>query len=153
MPEFLELTVDKFTFKVATDRLYSPEGMWAKEESAQGAKQVRVGLSDFFQQRNGDVAFAEITEEGSELEVDDEIAVIETIKVDISLPSPLAGEIVEVNPAMEMEPEKINFDPYGDGWLAVVDPRDWEATSADLLTPEAYYDRVKVEAEEEVRKG
>lgn len=150
MPDHLELTVDKFTFKIATDRLYSPEGMWAKEEED---GRVRVGLSDFFQQRNGDVAFAEITDEGTELEIDDELAVIETIKVDISLPSPLAGEIVEVNPAMEMEPEKINFDPYGDGWLAVVDPRDWETTSDDLLTPEAYYNRVKVEAEEEVRKG
>jgi glycine cleavage system H protein len=151
MTEFLELTVDKFTFKVATDRLYSPEGMWAKEEGgANGAKQVRVGLSDFFQQRNGDVAFAEITEEGSELEVDDEIAVIETIKVDISLPSPLAGTIVEVNPAMEMEPEKINFDPYGDGWLAILTPREWGAARESLLSPDAYYERVKVEAEEEV---
>lgn len=155
MPEFLELTVDKFTFKVAADRLYSPEGMWAKEEgaNANGAKQVRVGLSDFFQQRNGDVAFAEITEEESDLEVDDEIAVIETIKVDISLPSPMAGTIVEVNPTMEMEPEKINFDPYGDGWLALVEPRDWEAVQARLLTPQAYYERVKAEAEEEVQKG
>jgi len=149
MPEFLELTVDKFTFEVATDRLYSSEGMWAKEEDGT----VRVGLSDFFQQRNGDVAFAEITEEGSELEVDDEIAVIETIKVDISLPSPLAGTIVEVNPAMEMEPEKINFDPYGDGWLALVEPRDWRAAQGLLLTPQAYYERIKVEAEEEVQKG
>ena len=147
MPEFLELTVDKFTFKVAADRLYSPEGMWAKREDAD---KVRVGLSDFFQQRNGDVAFAEIMEEGSELEVDDEIAVIETIKVDISLPSPLAGTIVEVNPAMVLEPEKINFDPYGDGWLAVLTPHDWEAARERLLSPEAYYERVKVEAEEEV---
>jgi glycine cleavage system H protein len=153
MPEFLELTVDKFTFKVATDRLYSAEGMWAKEEGAKGATRVRVGLSDFFQQRNGDVAFAEITGKGGELDADDEIAVIETIKVDISLPSPLAGTIVEVNPALEMEPEKINFDPYGDGWLAVLAPRDWEATQERLLSPDTYYERVKAEAEEEVQKG
>lgn len=149
MPDYLELTVDKFTFKIATDRFYSPEGMWAKEEDGS----VRVGLSDFFQQRNGDVAFAEITEEGTELEVGHEIAVIETIKVDISLPAPLAGEITEVNPAMELEPEKINFDPYGDGWLALVDPENWEAARARLLIPEAYYERVKIEAEEEVGQG
>lgn len=149
MPDFLELTVDKFTFKIATDRLYSPEGMWAREEDGR----VRVGLSDFFQQHNGDVAFAEITEEGTELSVGDEIAAIETIKVDISLPSPIAGEIVEVNPAMELEPEKINFDPYGDGWLAIVEPQQWQAARANLLTPEAYFERVKVDAEEELRKG
>lgn len=147
MPDYLELTVDKFTFKIATDRLYSPEGMWVREED----RRIRVGLSDFFQQRNGDVAFAEIMEEGTTLEAGDEIAVIETIKVDIGLPSPLAGEIVEVNPAMELEPEKINFDPYGEGWLALVNPQDWEAAGARLLTPEAYYEQVKIEAEEEVR--
>lgn len=149
MPDYLELTVDKFTFKIATDRLYSPQGMWAKEEDGR----LRVGLSDFFQQRNGDVAFAEIMEEGTALEVGDEIAVIETIKVDIGLPSPLAGEIVEVNPAMELEPEKINFDPYREGWLAIVKPADWQAARGDLLTPEAYYEQIKIEAEEEVAKG
>lgn len=146
MPDYLELTVDKFTFKIATDRLYSPEGMWAQEEDGR----VRVGLSDFFQQRNGDVAFAEIAEEGTELSIGDEIAVIETIKVDISLPSPVSGEIVEVNPAMEMEPEKINFDPYEDGWLARVAPQAWESARQKLLSAQAYYERIKVEAEEEV---
>lgn len=149
MPEYLELTVDKFTFKIATDRLYSPEGMWIKEEDGK----VRIGLSDFFQQRNGDVAFAEVTGEGTELGADDEIATIETIKVDIGLQTPVTGTVVEVNPAMELEPEKINFDPYGEGWLAVVEPEDWEAAQASLLTPEAYFERVKVEAEEELRKG
>lgn len=149
MPEYMELTVDKFTFKIATDRLYSAEGMWIKEEDGM----VRIGLSDFFQQRNGDIAFAEITEEGTGLAADDEIAVIETIKVDIGLQTPVMGTIAEVNPAMEMEPEKINFDPYGEGWLAVVDPEDWETARAALLTPEAYFERVKVEAEEELRKG
>lgn len=151
MTEYLELTVDKFTFNVATDRLYSPEGMWARaEEAAGGTTRVRVGLSDFFQQRHGDVAFAEIAEAGTMLDADDEIAVIETIKVDISLASPLAGQIVTVNPAMELEPEKINFDPYGEGWLALVAPADWEAARSRLLTPAAYYKRIKVEAEEEV---
>jgi glycine cleavage system H protein len=149
MTDFLELTVDKFTFKVATDRLYSPEGMWAKEEEGK----VRVGLSDFFQQRNGDVAFAEVAAEGVTLDAGDELAVIETIKVDISLPAPAAGEVVAVNPLMELEPEKINFDPYGDGWLAVLAPRNWEIGQESLLSPEAYYERVQIEAEEEVKKG
>lgn len=148
MAEYMELTVDKFTFKIATDRLYSPEGMWIKEEEGK----VRIGLSDFFQQRNGDVAFAEVTEEGTALAAEDEIAVVETIKVDIGLETPVTGMIVAVNPAMELEPEKINFDPYGEGWLAVVEPEDWETARTALLTPEAYFERVKIEAEEELRK-
>jgi glycine cleavage system H protein len=149
MAEILELTVDKFTFKIASDRLYSPEGLWVKEQDGK----VRIGLSDYFQQRNGDVAFAEVTGEGTALGADDEIATIETIKVDIGLQTPVTGTVVAVNPAMELEPEKINFDPYGEGWLAVVEPEDWNAAQASLLTPEAYFERVKVEAEEELRKG
>ena len=58
-----------------------------------------------------------------------------------------------MNPALEMEPEKINFDPYGAGWLAVVDPHDWKTGGGQLLTPQAYYERIKTEAEEEVGQG
>ena len=63
MTEFLETTVDKFIFRVATDRFYSSEGVWAKEENGR----VRIGLSDFVQQRSGDVAFAEIKPVGTSL--------------------------------------------------------------------------------------
>jgi glycine cleavage system H protein len=148
MTEYFELTVDKFTFKVATDRSYNSEGLWAKEE---GGK-VRIGLSDFVQQRSGDVAFAEVKPEGTQLAFEDEVAVIETIKVDTIFTSPLSGEITAVNPAMEEAPEVINEDPYGEGWLAEIEPADWEADRAKLLTPEAYFKRMKVEAEEEAKR-
>ena len=119
----METTVDKFTFKVATDRFYSAEGVWAKEENGR----VRIGLSDFVQQRSGDVAFAEIKPVGTVLAVSEEVAVIETIKVNITFTSPVSGKIVEVNPAMKDAPEAINQDPYGAGWLAVIEVADWEA--------------------------
>ena len=61
MSDFLEVTVDKFTFKVATDRSYNSEGVWAKEENGR----VRIGLSDFIQQRSGDVAFSEVKPAGT----------------------------------------------------------------------------------------
>ena len=81
MPDMLETTIDKFTFKVATDRYYTSEGVWAKPDGAR----VRVGLSDFLQQRSGDVAFAEVKPAGTSVRFGDEIAGIETIKVNISL--------------------------------------------------------------------
>src|SRR5512139_2773811 len=108
MPDFLELTIDKFTFQVATDRYYSPEGVWAKPEG----NYVRIGLSDFLQQRSGDIAFAEIMPVGTELTFGDEVAVIETIKVNISLGSPVSGKVIEVNPDLEESPEVINQDPF-----------------------------------------
>ncbi|HSG18937.1 MAG TPA: glycine cleavage system protein H, partial [Anaerolineae bacterium] len=115
MSEYLKYTLDKFTFQVATDRYYNAEGVWAKEENGQ----ITVGLSDFLQQRSGDIAFADVAESATELRIGDEVASIETIKVDISLPSPVSGTVIETNPGMEMEPEVINEDPYGDGWLAI----------------------------------
>jgi glycine cleavage system H protein len=148
MPEFLELTVDKFTFRTATDRYYNDEGVWALAEG----NRVRIGLSDFSQQRSGDVAFAEVEPEGTVLAFGDEVAVIETIKADISLPSPLAGKVVEVNPAMEITPEAINQDPYGEGWLAVIEAQDWESDRARLLDPQAYFALVQEQAEEEMKK-
>lgn len=148
MPEFFDIKVDKFTFKVATDRVYSHEGVWARPEG----HRIRIGLSDFLQQRSGDVAFAEIKPLGSAVAFGDEVAVIETIKVNISLASPATGNIVEVNPMMETAPEAINQDPYGAGWLAVIEAADWAADSRQLLKPQAYYEQVKVEAENEVKR-
>jgi len=148
MPEYLETTLDKFIFKVATDRYYNREGVWAKFE----ANLVRIGLSDFLQQRSGDVAFADIKPVSSSLDFGEEVAVIETIKVDISLSSPVAGVVVEVNPAMESSPEAINQDPYGAGWLAVIEAYDWETDRARLLDHQSYFDHMKVEAEEETKK-
>ena len=81
--------------------------------------------------------------------LDDELAVIETIKVDIYFTSPVVGEIVEVNPEMDLAPEAINQDPYGEGWLAVIKAEDWEAARERLLDPEAYFDIMKEEAREE----
>ena len=148
MSEFLETTVDKFTFKVATDRFYNAEGVWAKEENGR----VRIGLSDFVQQRSGDVAFAEIKPAGTALAAGEEVAVIETIKVNITYASPVNGKIVEVNQAMKDAPEAINQDPYGAGWLAVMEVADWEAERAKLLDPQAYFKIMKGQAEEEAKK-
>ena len=145
---FLETTVDKFTFKVATDRFYSTEGVWVKEENGR----VRIGLSDFVQQRSGDVAFADIKAVGTILAVGDDIASIETIKVNITYTCPVDGRIVEVNPAMSDASEAINQDPFGAGWLAVMEIADWEVQRAKLLDPQAYFEIMKGHAEEETKK-
>ncbi len=148
MTEYLETTVDKFIFRVATDRYYCSEGLWAKAEG----NLVSIGLTDFWQQRNGDVAFAEIEPVGTTLTIDDVISTIETIKVDIELTSPVNGNIVEINPEMEDNPELINQDPYGDGWLAVIEVADWASEQAKLLDPEAYFMLMKGQAEKEARE-
>jgi glycine cleavage system H protein len=148
MPEFLETLIDKFTFKVAMDRFYNTEGVWAKEENGC----VRIGVSDFVQQRSGDVAFAEIKPAGTALAAGEEVAVIETIKVNITYTSPVNGKIIEVNPVMANTPEAINQDPYGAGWLAVIEVVDWDSDRAKLLDPQAYFNIMKGQAEAETKK-
>ena len=128
MPEFLQITIDKFIFRVATDRLYSPHGVWMLET---GGGRVRVGVSDYVQQRNGDVAFVHSRPKGTSLAQGDELAELETIKATVDVISPLAGTIVEVNAALDLNPENVNQDPYGKGWLAVIEAADWESGSGE----------------------
>ena len=148
MTEYLEIQVNKFIFKVATDRLYSPEGVWAQAEG----NLVRIGISDFLQQRSGDVAFAEVKPVGARVAFGEELAVIETIKVNISLGSPLAGNVIEINPVLLTAPEAINQDPFGVGWLALIEALDWQADQPRLLSAAAYFEKMKAEAEQEARK-
>jgi glycine cleavage system H protein len=146
MTDFLQVTIDKFTFKVATDRLYDKQGVWCRAEEDGG---VRLGLSDYTQQRSGDMAFAEPKPVGTVLSAGDAIASIETVKVSLVVESPLAGVIREVNAELESSPEVINEDPYGSGWIVVVAPAGWEAGRPGLLTPEAYRAAITQEATDE----
>ena len=147
MTEFLQTTVDKFTFRVASDRLYNDEGVWAKLKG----DLVRVGISDFVQQHSGDVAFAEFKPAGTQLVAGAEMATIETIKVNISLSSPVCGEVQEVNAALSSSPELINQHPYEAGWLALIGATNWGADKAHLLEPQAYFAKMKAQVEQEAR--
>jgi glycine cleavage system H protein len=146
--EFMEITVDKFNFKVAVDRFYTIEGVWAQATG----NTVRIGLSDFFQQRSGDIAFVEVKPAGTILALGDEVSSIETIKVDIALSSPVSGRVALVNPALEASPEVINQDPFGQGWLCELEASDWENDQPRLLNAAAYFEKMKREAEEEVKR-
>jgi glycine cleavage system H protein len=148
MPGYLEATVDKFAFRVATDRLYSADGVWAMADG----DRVRIGVTDFVQQRSGDVAFAEVGSAGRTVARGDEVATIETIKANVEVLSPVGGSIAEVNPALAMTPEVINQDPYGDGWLAVIEASAWPNDRDALLDPQAYFELMKGQAEAEAQQ-
>ena len=147
--EMLELKVDKFTFRVPKGLYFNDTGVWVRQEGSV----ARLGLSDFAQQRSGDMAFAEVKPVETVLKPGDEFASAETIKVNISLPSPVIGTIVEVNTELQDAPELINQDPHGKGWLVRVELTDWEADKAKLLGAEAYYALIKRQAVEEVKKA
>jgi glycine cleavage system H protein len=144
MADFLETTIDKFTFRVDPSCLYSPDGIWIRFEEGK----ARLGLSDFLQQRSGDIAFVEVKPEGTSLTPGSEFASIETVKVNVSLESPISGEVVKVNPAMKTAPERINQDPFGEGWLCEVEVVDRESGRDRLLSADAYFQKMVREATE-----
>lgn len=149
MPEYLETTADKFTFRVATDRLYTAEGAWVLPE-AEG-RRVRLGLADYLQQHNGDVAFANVKPVGTKLATGAVFAEIETIKAMVDLHAPVSGKLVEVNAALNLGPEAINQAPYEGGWLAVMEPGAWEAERANLLGPAAYFAVMQKQVQEDLK--
>ena len=77
-----------------------------------------VGISDYAQDELGDIVFVELPEEGATLEAGDSFGTLESVKAVSDLYAPVGGEVVEVNEALNNSPEKINEDPYGDGWIA-----------------------------------
>lgn len=150
MSEFLEITADKFTFRVAPGRFYSPEGVWAMWLEPESAGRVRVGLADFLQQRSGDAAFLSVKPAGTRLRAGDELAELETVKVTLSIHAPVGGTVVEVNQALALTPEVVNADPYGDGWLALIEAASSEADRATLLDARAYLSLVQAQVEQEL---
>jgi glycine cleavage system H protein len=121
--QFLETTVDKFIFRVKVGNYYSDAGVWAAWDEASSV--ARLGLSDYTQQASGDVAFVSLPDMGKAVQAGQELATVETIKVDLEVQAPFDGEIVAVNEALEDAPELINQDPYGRGWLVEVRPAEW----------------------------
>lgn len=145
--DYLEVKVDKFVFRVSRDRKYSDADVWAKREG----NRIRVGLTDYLQQKSGDVAFVNLKEIGTVMAMSDELAALETIKVDLVIPAPIAGKIVALNDALTAHPELVNSDPYGMGWLVEIEP----STPADfdrLLDADTYLPQMQARAELEREK-
>jgi len=142
--EDLTTTVDKFTFRVKRDFRYSDQEVWVKQEGIR----LRLGLTDYLQQRSGDVAFVEPAEVGKRLALGATLARIETIKTIVELPSPVSGRVVEVNEELAERPELVNEDPYGAGWLVMLEAVPGDAP-AGLLDADAYFALLRAKLAEE----
>ncbi len=110
----------------------------------------RLGLTDFRQQASGDVAFVDLPPAGRALAAGEDLANIETVKVNLAVPAPFDGEVVAANSGLADEPELINLDPYGKGWLAELKPAAWPVPG--LLDAPAYLKVMTQQAEAEARK-
>lgn len=141
------------------DLYYHVEHAWAREED-DGT--ITVGMSDFAQQSAGEIAYMDMPMEGDEVVFGEKAANIQTAKWIGKLLSPVSGEVVEINEDVEDEPQLINEDPFGEGWIVKVKPSNWDEEKAQLMrvnTPQMdewltkEVERVQKEIEEAEGKG
>jgi len=123
------------------DLQYSVNHTWVEVQS-DGS--MRVGITDFAQEQLGDVVFVELPEVGRTYAADEECGLVESVKSASDIYCPVSGEIMAVNEDIEENPEKINTDPYGDGWLFQIMPKDDSETDA-LIDVEEYQEHIKEE--------
>ena len=113
---------------------YACSHEWARLDS-DGT--VVVGITDHAQEALGDIVYIELPETGAAVDAGAEVAVVESVKAASDIYSPVTGEVVEINPVLEDEPETVNSNPYADGWLfrvKVASPDELE----DMLDADGY---------------
>jgi len=116
---------------VPTDLKYARSHEWARVEG----DTVVVGISNYAQDQLGEVVYVELPDVGDDASAGDELGTLESVKAVSEFNSPVDGEVVEVNERLEDEPNLVNEDPYGEGWLVKI---SGSIDGADLLDADAY---------------
>ena len=116
-------------YKVLEGLYYSKDWMWIKIEDGK----ARVGITDYAQKQMREIVFAELPSVGEEVKKDEAFGTLESVKSVSDLISPLTGKVVEVNEKVTESPEVINEDPYGEGWLIVIEPSNLEEELKTLM--------------------
>ncbi|MFP5259908.1 MAG: glycine cleavage system protein GcvH [Acidobacteriota bacterium] len=120
------------------DLLYSKTHEWARVEDEIAV----VGITDFAQEQLGDITYVELPAVGDTVEAGQEMGSVESVKAASELYSPVSGEVIEVNEELEAAPEKVNADPFGEGWLIRVRLTE---EPIGLLSPEEYEELAKAD--------
>lgn len=111
--------------------LYTKDHEWIKVDG----NKATIGITDFAQGELGDIVYVDITTNGQQVAQHDVFGTVEAVKTVSDLFMPIAGKVTEVNKALEANPEKVNEDPYGDGWMIKV---ELSAKPDGLLTAAQY---------------
>lgn len=118
---------------VPDDLRYTEDHEWARLEDGR----IRVGITDYAQDALGDVVFVQLPETGMAVEAGAPFSEVESTKSVSDVYAPVAGDVVESNTELSEQPERLNQDPYGEGWICVISPAD-PAAYGTLLDAEAY---------------
>lgn len=112
---------------------YTKDHEWIKLEGTLAT----IGITDFAQGELGDIVYVDITTVGQEVNQHDVFGTVEAVKTVSDLYMPVSGKVIEVNPNLEASPEKVNADPYGEGWMVKVEVKN-PADVAALLSADQY---------------
>ena len=126
------------SFEIPDECRYSESHEWTRQKKGT----VRVGITDFAQDELGDVVFVELPDEGESIERKYDFGVIESIKAVSDIYAPVSGTVSAVNDRLLDEPELVNDDPYGEGWMIEIDVAD-EAELDELLSPAEYREQIE----------
>jgi glycine cleavage system H protein len=118
---------------VPEDLRYTKEHEWVRVDGAR----LRIGITDYAQDALGDVVFVQVPEVGAAVASGDTVSEVESTKSVSEIYAPVAGTVVEANAELADAPERLNEDPYGEGWICVIELDDGTATDG-LLDPAAY---------------
>lgn len=129
--------------KVPRDLFYTTDHTWVLVENEDGV----VGISDFGQSELAEVVYIDLPSIGTEVIQGSPFGTIEAMKSVAELISPVSGEVIEINDALESDPRQVNMDPYGDGWMIRVKLHDPDEIDS-LLTPQDYMVFISGEEEE-----
>jgi glycine cleavage system H protein len=116
------------------DLLYTDDHEWLRREDDGN---VTIGITDHAQEALGDLVYVELPEVDQSVDSGGDMAVVESVKAASDVYAPIDGVVVAVNTELADDPEKINADPYGDGWIVKLKPND-ALDEGSLLTPDAY---------------
>lgn len=114
------------------DLKYTNEHEWLRQEE-DGS--VTIGITDHAQSALGDLVYVELPEVGQDVESGGEMAVVESVKAASDVYAPISGSVIAVNEALADDPEKINADPYGDGWIVRMQP---SGDDSETMSPDEY---------------
>ncbi len=126
------------SFDVPDDLRYLESHEWVRVSG----DTAEVGITAFAQDELGDVVFVELPEAGAELTEGEDFGVVESIKAVSDVYAPVSGTVTAVNDRLRDEPELLNEDPFGDGWMLEIEVAD-ESEPDDLLSPDAYRDQIE----------
>jgi glycine cleavage system H protein len=121
------------------DLRYTKEHEWVRDE---GDGRVRIGITDYAQDALGDVVYVDVPEVGTAVTANQPMSEVESTKSVSDVYAPISGTVVERNPLLESKPELVNEQPYGDGWIAVLEAGD-RGDIEGLMDVEAYREFVR----------